>query len=159
MTPDTLGVMPNAPKTPLHSFRVDDELWEAAKRRADELGESLADALRRFLRRYALLERGNLEEPTELGTVIEISNGRLWVRVEPDPEQPDFRWQALGDISPHLPPEAHHPRAHAIIRMRWIDLAPDAVQVLSDYKVMAQPIPVTYRQDAEGRFRPAGEES
>lgn len=48
-----LGVMtPNSPKTPLHSFRVDDELWEAAKKRAEERGETLADALRAFLRRY-----------------------------------------------------------------------------------------------------------
>lgn len=39
-------------KTPLHSFRVEDELWEAAKKRAEEKGETLADALRKFLRRY-----------------------------------------------------------------------------------------------------------
>lgn len=49
---DTLGHVPNKPKTPLHSFRVEDALWEAAKRRAEERGETLADALRRFLRRY-----------------------------------------------------------------------------------------------------------
>lgn len=51
MTP-TLGRVPNKPKTPLHSFRVDDELWEAAKKRAEERDETLADALRKFLRRY-----------------------------------------------------------------------------------------------------------
>lgn len=51
MTP-RLSVMPNKPKTPLHSFRVEDELWEAAKKRAEERGETLADALRKFLRRY-----------------------------------------------------------------------------------------------------------
>lgn len=51
MTP-TLSRVPNQPKTPLHSFRVDDELWEAAKKRAEERGETLADALRKFLRRY-----------------------------------------------------------------------------------------------------------
>ncbi|WP_163168117.1 GIY-YIG nuclease family protein [Arthrobacter sp. Alg241-R88] len=39
-------------KTPLHSFRVDDELWEAAKKRAEERGETLTEALRKFLRRY-----------------------------------------------------------------------------------------------------------
>lgn len=59
MTPAIIGDMtsrvarvPNQPKTPLHSFRVDDELWEAAKARAEERGETLADALRKFLRRY-----------------------------------------------------------------------------------------------------------
>lgn len=49
---DTVRVVPNKPKTPLHSFRVDDALWEAAKVRAEERGETLADALRKFLRRY-----------------------------------------------------------------------------------------------------------
>lgn len=49
---DTVGRVPNKPKTPLHSFRVDDALWEAAKARAEERGETLADALRKFLRRY-----------------------------------------------------------------------------------------------------------
>lgn len=49
---DTVQPMPNKPKTPLHSFRVETELWNAAKRRADERGETLADALRKFLRRY-----------------------------------------------------------------------------------------------------------
>lgn len=49
---DTLGPMPNQRKTPLHSFPCDDALWEAAKRRAEERGETLADALRKFLRRY-----------------------------------------------------------------------------------------------------------
>lgn len=56
MTPTeraTLSAVPNKPKTPLHSFRVDDDLWESAKQRAEERGETLADALRRFLRRYA----------------------------------------------------------------------------------------------------------
>lgn len=52
MTPATVGRVPNQPKTPLHSFRVDDELWEAAKNRAEERGENLSDALRKFLRRY-----------------------------------------------------------------------------------------------------------
>jgi hypothetical protein len=52
MTP-TLSTMPNKPKTPMHSFRCEDELWEAAKKRAEERGETLTDALRKFLRRYA----------------------------------------------------------------------------------------------------------
>lgn len=52
MTPSSLTSVPNKPKTPLHSFRVDDELWDAAKKRAEERGETLADALRAFLKRY-----------------------------------------------------------------------------------------------------------
>ena len=52
MTPATVRRVPNKPKTPLHSFRVSDELWEAAKKRAEERGETLADALRAFLKRY-----------------------------------------------------------------------------------------------------------
>lgn len=48
----TFSYVPNKPKTPLHSFRVDDELWEAAKKRAEERGENLSDALRKFLKRY-----------------------------------------------------------------------------------------------------------
>lgn len=49
----TMPPVPNKPKTPLHSFRVEDALWEAAKARAEERGETLSDALRKFLRRYA----------------------------------------------------------------------------------------------------------
>lgn len=52
MTPANVRRVPNQPKTPLHSFRVSDELWEAAKKRAEERGETLADALRAFLKRY-----------------------------------------------------------------------------------------------------------
>ena len=46
--------VPNQPKTPLqlHSFRVTDEIWEAAKERAEERGETLADVLRAALARY-----------------------------------------------------------------------------------------------------------
>lgn len=52
MTPDTVTRVPNQPKTPLHSFRCPDELWDAAKAKADEKGEPLADVLRRALSRY-----------------------------------------------------------------------------------------------------------
>lgn len=43
---------PNRPKTPLHSFRVDTELWNAAKERARANGETIADVLRAALIRY-----------------------------------------------------------------------------------------------------------
>jgi len=38
--------------TPLHSFRVDDELWQAARAKAAERGEPLNAALVKFLQRY-----------------------------------------------------------------------------------------------------------
>ena len=49
----TIGVMPNKPKTPLRNIRVDDELWAAAMAAADSRGESLSEAIRKFLKRYA----------------------------------------------------------------------------------------------------------
>lgn len=45
-------VSPNQPKTPLHSFRCDDELWNAVKERARDHNETIADVLRRALTNY-----------------------------------------------------------------------------------------------------------
>jgi len=39
-------------KTPHRTIRVSDELWQAAMARASERGETLTDALVRFLKRY-----------------------------------------------------------------------------------------------------------
>lgn len=50
-------VVPNKPKTPLRSFRVDDETWDAAKAEADRRGETVTDALRRALVRYGRTRR------------------------------------------------------------------------------------------------------
>lgn len=46
--------MPNKPKAdnPARAIRVDDELWAAALAKADERGEVLSEAVRKFLRRY-----------------------------------------------------------------------------------------------------------
>lgn len=44
--------MPNQPKTPLHSFRVDDETWDAAKEKAASEGRTLSDVLRELLEDY-----------------------------------------------------------------------------------------------------------
>lgn len=44
--------MPNQPRTPVHSVRVDDETWQAAKRIAEDRGETLAEVIRRALLRY-----------------------------------------------------------------------------------------------------------
>jgi predicted HicB family RNase H-like nuclease len=45
--------MPNQPKTVAHTVRVERELWEAAAAEANRRGESLSEAVRKFLRRYA----------------------------------------------------------------------------------------------------------
>ena len=41
-------------KEPMKSrvIRVSDELWQAAKGRADERGETVSEAIRKFLERY-----------------------------------------------------------------------------------------------------------
>jgi antitoxin component of RelBE/YafQ-DinJ toxin-antitoxin module len=43
------------PKQPMKSrvIRVPDALWERAKKRADERGETVSEAVRKFLERYA----------------------------------------------------------------------------------------------------------
>ena len=41
------------PRTPLRSFRVPDDLWDAAKAEATRRGETVTDALVRFLRDYS----------------------------------------------------------------------------------------------------------
>ena len=45
--------MPNQAKTPMHTVRVDPELWAAATARAVENGETVSAAIRRFLKQYA----------------------------------------------------------------------------------------------------------
>jgi antitoxin component of RelBE/YafQ-DinJ toxin-antitoxin module len=42
------------PKQPMKSrvIRVPDDIWTAAKRRADERGETVSEAVRKFLARY-----------------------------------------------------------------------------------------------------------
>lgn len=44
--------VPNQPKTPKRSVRVPTDLWEAAKRKAKDRGETLTDVIVRALRRY-----------------------------------------------------------------------------------------------------------
>jgi hypothetical protein len=41
-----------ATHTPPRSIRVPDDVWEAAKAEAERRGESVTDAILRFLRRY-----------------------------------------------------------------------------------------------------------
>lgn len=44
--------VPNQPRTPLRSFRIPDELYEAAQAKAADKGESVSDVVRRALERY-----------------------------------------------------------------------------------------------------------
>lgn len=47
-------VTPNAPRpeNPARAIRVEDPLWNAAKKRAAERNETVSEAVRRFLVRY-----------------------------------------------------------------------------------------------------------
>jgi hypothetical protein len=51
------------PKEPMKSrvIRVPDQLWSAAKQRADEKGETVSEAVRKFLERYAKPVKSNDE--------------------------------------------------------------------------------------------------
>lgn len=55
--PGTLGGMPNQPKTPMKSFRIPQDLYDAAKDKAAERGESLSDVVRRAFERYVRSKR------------------------------------------------------------------------------------------------------
>lgn len=48
-----MTLMPNKPKTPLRSFRIPDDTYEAAQRKAAARGETVSDVVRRALERYA----------------------------------------------------------------------------------------------------------
>lgn len=45
--------MPNQPKTPTRTLRVDEERWTKAQAEAARRGETLSDAIRAFLDRYS----------------------------------------------------------------------------------------------------------
>ena len=42
--------------TPLRNVRIADDIWQAAKERADQQGESLSDVIRRALEQYVNTE-------------------------------------------------------------------------------------------------------
>lgn len=44
--------MPNKPKTPTHSVRVPQDLWDAVKAKAKRQGETVTDVVIRALIRY-----------------------------------------------------------------------------------------------------------
>jgi hypothetical protein len=44
--------MPNQPKTPVHSLRVDGDLWRAAQAKAEAEGRTLTGVIVAYLKRY-----------------------------------------------------------------------------------------------------------
>jgi hypothetical protein len=56
MTPaaptDTLGRVPNQPKTPVKCFRCSEEQWQRAIAAANERGEILSEEVRKFIDGY-----------------------------------------------------------------------------------------------------------
>lgn len=48
----TIGTMPQPPKKPVHSFRVEDSIWNDAVALATVRQESLSDVLRKALQAY-----------------------------------------------------------------------------------------------------------
>ncbi len=54
--------MPNRPRTPHRTIRVPDDVWAAAMAVAARRGETLSDAIRRFLDAYA---RGQGSPPSQ----------------------------------------------------------------------------------------------
>lgn len=48
-----MSFMPNQPKTPLRSVRVEEALWRAVQRKAAARGETVTDVIVRALRHYA----------------------------------------------------------------------------------------------------------
>lgn len=49
--------MPNQPKTPLHAFRVPDDVYKAALKKASDEGQTLSEVVRDFLTRYSGLDQ------------------------------------------------------------------------------------------------------
>jgi len=46
------GDVPNQPKTPTHSVRVPQELWDAVRAKAKKRGETVTDVILRALKAY-----------------------------------------------------------------------------------------------------------
>lgn len=57
--------MPNQPLTPLHSVRVDQDLWDAAIRITEDRGETVTDVIVRALVRYVRSHPDPLDRLTE----------------------------------------------------------------------------------------------
>jgi antitoxin component of RelBE/YafQ-DinJ toxin-antitoxin module len=44
--------VPNQPRTTARTIRIDDDLWAAVTAKAEERGETVSEAVRRWARRY-----------------------------------------------------------------------------------------------------------
>ena len=53
MTPATVRRVPNQPKTPMKSFRIPEDVYQAALAKARERGETLTEVVRKALERYS----------------------------------------------------------------------------------------------------------
>ncbi len=51
-TPAKISPMPNQPKTPVHSLRVDDDIWRAAQAKAEAEGRTVTGVIVAYLKRY-----------------------------------------------------------------------------------------------------------
>jgi hypothetical protein len=60
--------MPNQPKTPLHTIRVDDQLWDAFGAAAAQAGADRSHVLRELMRWYIREEGAKL--PKRPGPII-----------------------------------------------------------------------------------------
>ncbi len=58
--------MPNAPKTPMHTVRVDDDLWEAFGVAAVATGADRSYVLRELMRWYVRERRAHLPKRPEI---------------------------------------------------------------------------------------------
>jgi hypothetical protein len=56
--------VPNKPKTPIHSFRVDDDTWKAAQEKARAEGSNLSAVLQDYLKQYLTTKR---RQPKDAG--------------------------------------------------------------------------------------------
>jgi hypothetical protein len=54
--------VPNKPKTPIHSFRVDDDTWKAAQEKARAEGSNLSAVLQDYLKQYLATKRRQPED-------------------------------------------------------------------------------------------------
>ncbi len=62
--PGTIGRMPNQPKTPQRTVRVDDELWAAAKATAAARDEAVSEVIVRALEDYVAEGRKVMPPPS-----------------------------------------------------------------------------------------------
>lgn len=81
--------VPNAPKTPLRSFRVPEAVYRAAQVKAAERGETLSEVVRKALEQYAKLKRGDMPPNADLSLSDDASRCRCGRRLVRDEDAHD----------------------------------------------------------------------